>query len=115
MAQSKADTADGDDDYDCCDDTSVRRCDDHLTNRLDCPGGHESLTVHSSKSRDSCTLAVTLPSGRLSTARGLGTTTANASGVATWTWLIGSTTGAGTARVSVSCGAGTVAGTFTIT
>jgi hypothetical protein len=79
------------------------------------PGGHESLTVHSSKSGDSCTLAVTLPSGRLSTARGLGTTTANASGVATWTWLIGSTTGAGTARVSVSCGAGTVAGSFTIT
>ena len=79
------------------------------------PGGHESLTVHSSKSRDSCTLAVTLPSGRLSTARGLGTTTASASGVATWTWLIGSTTGAGTARVSVSCSAGTVAGSFTIT
>ncbi len=79
------------------------------------PGGHESLTVHSSKSDDSCTLAVTLPSGRSSTARGLGTTTANASGVATWTWLIGSTTGAGTARVSVSCSAGTVAGSFTIT
>ena len=79
------------------------------------PGGHESLTVHSSKSGDICTLAVTLPSGRLSTASGLGTTTANASGVATWTWLIGSTTGAGTARVSVSCSAGTVAGSFTIT
>src|ERR1019366_2221147 len=79
------------------------------------PGGHESLTVHSSKSGDSCTLAVTLPSGRLSTARGLGTTTASVSGVATWTWLIGSTTGAGTARVSVSCSAGTVAGSFTIT
>jgi hypothetical protein len=79
------------------------------------PGGHESLTVHSSKPGDSCTLAVTLPSGRLSTEAGLGSTTANASGVATWTWLIGSTTGAGTARVSVSCGAGTVAGTFTIT
>jgi hypothetical protein len=79
------------------------------------PGGHESLTVHSSKSRDSCTLAVTLPSGRLSTARGLGTTTASASGVATWTWLIGPTTGAGTARVSVSCSAGTAAGSFTIT
>ena len=79
------------------------------------PGGHESLTVQSSKSGDSCTLAVTLPSGRLSTASGLGATTANASGVATWTWLIGSTTGAGTAQVSVTCSAGTVAGSFTIT
>jgi hypothetical protein len=79
------------------------------------PGEHESLTVHSRKSGDSCTLAVTLPSGRLSTARGLGTTTANATGFATWTWLIGSTTGAGTARVAISCGAGTVTGSFTIT
>lgn len=79
------------------------------------PGGHESLTAHSSKPGDSCTLAVTLPSGRSSTESGLGTTTANASGVATWTWLIGSTTGAGTARVSVSCSTGTAAGTFTIT
>jgi hypothetical protein len=79
------------------------------------PGGHESLTVHSSKPSDSCTLAVTLPSGRASTESGLGTTTANASGDATWTWLIGSTTGAGTAHVSVSCSAGSAAGTFTIT
>jgi hypothetical protein len=79
------------------------------------PGGHESLAVHSSKPNDSCTLVVTLPSGRSSTESGLGTTTANASGYATWTWSIGSTTGAGTAHVSVSCGAGSAAGTFTIT
>jgi hypothetical protein len=79
------------------------------------PGGHESLTAHSSKSGDSCTLAVTLPSGRPSTESGLGSTTANASGVATWTWLIGSTTGAGTAHVSVICSAGSTTGTFTIT
>jgi hypothetical protein len=79
------------------------------------PGGHESLTVHSSKPNDSCTLAVTLPSGRASTESGLGATAANASGDATWTWLIGSTTGAGTAQVSVSCSAGSAAGTFRIT
>ena len=79
------------------------------------PGGHESLTAHSSKPNDSCTLAVTLPSGRLSTESGLGTTTANASGDATWKWSIGSTTGAGTAQASVSCSAGSAAGTFTIT
>jgi hypothetical protein len=79
------------------------------------PGGHESLTVHSSKPNDSCTLAVTLPSGRASTESGLGATVANASGDATWTWLIGSTTGAGTAHVSVTCSAGSATGTFTIT
>jgi len=79
------------------------------------PRGHESLTVHSSKPSDSCTLAVTLPSGRASTESGLGTTTANASGDANWTWLIGSTTGAGTAHVSVICSAGSATGTFTIT
>jgi hypothetical protein len=79
------------------------------------PGAHESLTVHSSKPSDSCTLAVTLPSGRPSTESGLGATAANASGDATWTWLIGSTTGAGTAHVSVTCSAGSATGTFTIT
>jgi hypothetical protein len=79
------------------------------------PGSHESLTVHSNKPSDSCTLAVTLPSGRASTESGLGTTTANASGDATWMWLIGSNTDAGTAQVSVSCSAGSAAGTFTIT
>jgi hypothetical protein len=79
------------------------------------PGSHESLTVHSNKPGDSCTLAVTLPSGRKSTESGLGATTANASGDATWTWLIGSTTGAGAAQVSVSCSAGSAGGTFTIT
>jgi hypothetical protein len=79
------------------------------------PGGHESLAVHSSKPKDSCTLAVTLPSGRASTESGLGATAANASGDATWTWMIGSTTDPGTAQVSVSCSAGSVEGTFTIT
>jgi len=71
--------------------------------------------VHSSKPSDSCTLAVTLPSGRASTESGLGATAANASGNATWTWLIGSTTAAGTAHVSVICSAGSATGTFTIT
>jgi hypothetical protein len=89
----------------------------HITSLISsvAPGSHESLTVHSRKPGDSCTLAVTLPSGRASTESGLGATAANASGDATWTWLIGSTTGAGTAQVSVRCRAGSAAGTFTIT
>src|SRR5665213_2478385 len=79
------------------------------------PGGRESLTVHSSTPRDSCTLVVILPSGRQSTESGLGAASANAGGNATWTWTIGSTTGAGRARASVTCSAGAVVGNFTIT
>ena len=78
------------------------------------PGSHELLTAHSNKPGDSCPLTVTLPSGRKSTESGLGATAANASGDATWTWLIGSTTGAGTAQVSVICSAGSATGTFII-
>lgn len=79
------------------------------------PGSHESLSVHSSKPGDSCDLVVTLPSGRQSTATGLGSTTADAAGDATWTWLIGSNTGAGTARAAVTCGAGSADAAFSIT
>jgi hypothetical protein len=79
------------------------------------PGGHDSLTAHSTMPDDSCTLEVTLPSGRRSTESGLGTTTANASGDVTWTWSIGSNTDAGTAHFSVTCTAGVANGTFTIT
>lgn len=79
------------------------------------PGGHEALTAHSIKPDDSCVLVVILPSGRQSTESGVGATTANASGDATWTWQIGPTTGAGTAHVSVTCSAGVAYGTFIIT
>jgi hypothetical protein len=79
------------------------------------PGGEESLTAHSTKPDDACTLVVTLPSGRQSTAHGLGATTADASGDATWTWEIGPTTDPGTAHVAVRCSAGTATGRFTIT
>jgi hypothetical protein len=78
------------------------------------PGARESLTVHSSTPRDSCTLVVILPSGRQSTETGLGATSANAGGNATWTWTIGATTGAGTAHLTVSCSAGRAVGTFRI-
>ena len=48
-----------------------------------------------------CHLAVTYPSGRQSTAKGLGAKTADANGWVRWTWTIGSSTrrhGAGTGR-----------------
>ena len=78
------------------------------------PGGTETLNAHSSKPKDSCNLVVILPSGRTSTARGLGTTPADARGDATWTWKIGSRTGAGTTRVTVTCGAGAAHATFVV-
>jgi hypothetical protein len=78
------------------------------------PGGTETLDAHSSKPKDSCNLVVILPSGRQSTAGGLGTTSADASGDATWTWQVGSRTGAGTAQVTVTCSAGVAHGSFVV-
>lgn len=82
--------------------------------RLVVPGGYETLSVDAKKSSESCSLRVTLPSGRTSTASGLGPTSTNSSGVATWTWRIGSTTDAGTAQFHVTCDSGSLAGSFTI-
>jgi hypothetical protein len=79
------------------------------------PGREETLTAHSSRPHDTCNLVVILPSGRQSTSGGLGTTSANATGLATWIWQIGTRTGAGTAQVTVSCNAGVAYGTFVIT
>jgi len=78
------------------------------------PGDSESLTIRSSKAKDSCTLSVTLPSGRMSESKGLGTTITDTHGNATWTWEVGTRTGAGTANVTVSCGAGVAYGTFVV-
>lgn len=78
------------------------------------PGSYARLTALSSTPNDTCSLSVTLPSGRDSTASGLGTGTANASGVVTWTWEIGPTTGAGSANVTVICGTKVALATFII-
>ncbi len=66
-----------------------------------------------------CSIAVVLPSGRVSTVKALlQQKTADAAGVVAWTWTITSNTGRGTAGVSVTCTVGgrsaTAAGTFTI-
>ncbi|MCL1999262.1 MAG: thermonuclease family protein [Turicibacter sp.] len=49
-------------------------------------------------------LSVVSAAGNTLTADGLGTTTANASGVATWTWRVGSRTGAGNQRAVITGG-----------
>jgi hypothetical protein len=78
-------------------------------------GEEDSLTVHSVVSGDACALSVRLPSGNDSRSKGLGAATANQSGNVTWQWAIGSSTKAGTATASITCKAGSIARTFTIT
>jgi hypothetical protein len=83
--------------------------------RVVAPGSRESLIAHTTIARDSCTLVVTLPSGRQSTESGLGPAHATTTGTVTWSWGIGPTTGPGVAHVVVTCAAGTAHGSFSIT
>jgi cardiolipin synthase len=78
-------------------------------------GAEDSLSVHSRKADDSCSLRVVLPSGYVSQSRGLGSARATSAGNANWTWEIGPSTGPGTAHATVTCGAGSVSRSFTIT
>lgn len=67
------------------------------------PGSTASMTVKTSAGA-TCTAKVTWPSGTVSSAAGLkATPTADADGLASWTWNVGSTTKPGTAKASVTC------------
>jgi cardiolipin synthase A/B len=79
------------------------------------PGSYESLSAHSSKANDSCTLSVRLPSGYSSESSGLGHATASAAGDVTWNWRIGTRTDPGTATAIVTCSAGTTTRSFSVT
>jgi phosphatidylserine/phosphatidylglycerophosphate/cardiolipin synthase-like enzyme len=79
------------------------------------PGGYEALSAHASRANETCSLSVVLPSGYVSQASGLGQTTTNAAGNATWNWRIGTSTDPGTARATVACASGTTERNFTIT
>ncbi len=79
------------------------------------PGAYEALSVATTRANQVCTLSVTLPSGYVSEASGLGRMTTDARGDATWSWRIGTSTDPGTATVSVACPSGDARGTFTIT
>jgi cardiolipin synthase A/B len=79
------------------------------------PGSEDSLVAHSSLAGDSCSLSVQLPSGYASESKGLGPAAANQSGNVTWQWEIGPSTRAGTATASLSCSAGSIERSFTIT
>lgn len=78
-------------------------------------GNEESLSAHTTKPDESCSLSVVLPSGYSSEASGLGADTTNASGNATWSWRVSSETDPGTARATVKCGSTSASRTFTIT
>jgi phosphatidylserine/phosphatidylglycerophosphate/cardiolipin synthase-like enzyme len=78
-------------------------------------GAEDSLSVHSRTRDDTCSLRVVLPSGYVSQSHGLGSARANSAGNVNWTWEIGSSTDPGTARATVTCGAGSLSRSFTIT
>jgi hypothetical protein len=78
-------------------------------------GAYEHLVARSARHRDACRLAVTLPSGRNSTAAGLGAATADGAGGVSWAWRIGTSTTPGRAAADVTCSAGVAHTAFTIT
>ena len=78
------------------------------------PGDYESLSAHSTKAGDSCSLSVVLPSGYSSESSGLGRAAANAAGNVTWSWKIGTSTDPGTATATVTCASGRASRTFSI-
>jgi phosphatidylserine/phosphatidylglycerophosphate/cardiolipin synthase-like enzyme len=78
------------------------------------PGDYESLSAHSTKPDDTCSLSVVLPSGYTSESSGLGHAAANAEGNATWTWKIGTNTDPGTATATVTCTTGRASRSFAV-
>jgi hypothetical protein len=77
--------------------------------------GSAATLVAQTSPQAACSLSVTLPSGRQSTAQGLGSAAADATGRVQWTWRTGSTTEPGTATATVSCGTASASSTFLIT
>lgn len=77
------------------------------------PGRSASVTVQTDPGA-TCTLAYTTPSGTRSNAAGLGQQMAGASGVVTWSFLIGGATRRGVGMLSVSCPGGSLSSPITI-
>lgn len=77
-------------------------------------GEYVSLSAHD-VANAACSLSVTLPSGRVSTAQGLGAQLASSSGALNWRWEIGPTTDPGSATATVRCAGASLARHFSIT
>jgi hypothetical protein len=67
------------------------------------PGQTASVSVQTTPGA-SCAITYVTPHGTVSVAQGLVTKTADTSGHASWTWLIGARTEPGTGTVTVACG-----------
>jgi hypothetical protein len=80
------------------------------------PGGRASVTIQTTPG-DTCWVQYVTPAGTKSTAQGQGATVsriADATGQASWSWLIGSSTRSGTGSVTATCTTGTVTTPITI-
>jgi hypothetical protein len=66
------------------------------------PGGTAYATVHAQPGA-SCSLSYSTPAGTSSSAQGVGAITANSSGVATWSWKIGTRTKPGVGSLVAIC------------
>ncbi len=78
------------------------------------PGDEDSLSARSSRAHDQCSLGVTLPSGYESHSKGLGAQRVGPNGDVTWTWRIGTSTHPGTALATITCAAGRLTRSFSI-
>ena len=72
-----------------------------FNNTVDVYRGNAATLRVSTPTGAVCTIQVVLPSDRVSTAAGLLTQTADASGKVIWTWLVGGNTGPGTGMIRV--------------
>ncbi len=77
-------------------------------------GSMASLTAHTSPGAY-CTITYSTPSGATSSATGLVPMYVGSSGYVSWSWLIASSTTAGTGQVTVTCGIQSTAISITIT
>lgn len=70
--------------------------------------GDRARVVVQARPGAACTIRYTTPAGTVSRAQGLAPTTADASGQASWSWVIGTATRPGTGRVEVTCDDATI-------
>ena len=78
------------------------------------PGQYETVTAQTSAGA-SCSITVTYASGTVSQAQGLDPKNASSSGRVSWTWKVGTRTGAGTAHARVACGNLSATASFRVT
>jgi hypothetical protein len=77
------------------------------------PGQYMTLKSQTG-SNAACAITVTYASGRVSSAAGLEPKRATGAGAVSWTWKVGTRTGAGTATANVACGSKAATATFEV-